>query len=176
MEPILCLRRVALEQGKKLLQEKLPNAVPYMDALLGECWLLSAKTARSARVHQQAYTYTLKAEEYAPSELFIEKARLHWLREENEQAITTLRRGLDKLLPSTQKNFDSLSQTQRLLRLLTVINFFNTLYSRKLCAEARLLIATYNDTTSNVEADIALQNYKDAYDVYKGWEKSLVRK
>ncbi|XP_044758902.1 serine/threonine-protein kinase atr [Coccinella septempunctata] len=157
MEPILCMRRVALEQGKKLIEEKLPNAIPYIDALLGECWLLSVKTARSARVHQQAFTYTLKAEEYAPAELFIEKARLHWLREENEQAMTTLKRGLDKLLHGIQKNYDKLSLDQR-----------------KLCAEARLLFATYNDSTSNVEADITLQNYKDAYEVYKGWEKTMV--
>ncbi|KAL3272429.1 hypothetical protein HHI36_013911 [Cryptolaemus montrouzieri] len=158
VEPILCLRRVALEQGKKLIERRVPDAVSHINALLGECWLLSAKTARSARVHQQAYTYTLKAEEFGPPDLFIEKARLHWLREENEQAMTTLKRGLALILPNpNSQSIEALSLEQR-----------------KLCAEARLLIATYNDTTSNVEADVNLQNYKDAYEVYKGWEKSLV--
>lgn len=51
-------------------------------------------------MHQQAYTYTLKAEKYSPPKLFLEKAKLHWLRDEREQALTILRRGLEKLLPN----------------------------------------------------------------------------
>lgn len=31
-------------------------------------------------------------------QLFLEKAKLHWLREEHEQAFTTLKRGLEKFL------------------------------------------------------------------------------
>lgn len=50
-------------------------------------------------MHQQAYTYLTKAEEYAPSTLFLEKAKLHWLREDHDQALTTLKRGLDTILP-----------------------------------------------------------------------------
>lgn len=50
-------------------------------------------------MHQQAYTYLIKAEEYTPKTLFLEKAKLHWLREEHEQALTTLRRGLETILP-----------------------------------------------------------------------------
>lgn len=50
-------------------------------------------------MHQQAYTYTLKAEEYAPPTLFLEKAKLHWLREEHEQAFHSLKRGLEVILP-----------------------------------------------------------------------------
>lgn len=49
-EPILCLRRVMLNEAKKLLEEQRPSAVPLIDSLLGECWLTSAKTARSAAV------------------------------------------------------------------------------------------------------------------------------
>lgn len=48
---------------------------------------------------QQAYTYLIKAEEYTPTTLFLEKAKLHWLREEHEQALTTLRRGLEIIFP-----------------------------------------------------------------------------
>lgn len=50
MEPILCLRRVALNQAKRLIKEQVPSAVPHIDSLLGESWLLSAKIARKAGV------------------------------------------------------------------------------------------------------------------------------
>lgn len=48
-------------------------------------------------MHQQAYTYLIKAEEFAPTTLFLEKAKLHWLREEHEQALTILKRGLEQI-------------------------------------------------------------------------------
>lgn len=57
------------------------------------------------QLHQQAYTYTLKAEEYASPKVFLEKAKLHWLREEHEQALTILNRSLNIMLPEdTAKN------------------------------------------------------------------------
>lgn len=111
------------------------------------------------QMHQQAYTYTVKAEEFTPPTLFLEKAKLHWLREEHEQALTTLRRGLKMILPS-----GTAGQDYGLL----------TMEQRKTCAEARLLIASYNDSMSNVEAEVNLQNYRKANDVFKEWEKSLV--
>ncbi|CAH1116639.1 unnamed protein product [Phaedon cochleariae] len=155
IEPLLSTRRVSLNLAKKIAEEKIQGAVPYLDSLLGECWLLSAKIARSAGMHQQAYTYIVKAEEYAPKTLFLEKAKLHWLREEHEQALTTLRRGLEVLIP--EGNSPALSLEQR-----------------KLCAEAKLLIATYNDEISNVDADVNLHNYRKAVEMFKECEKSLV--
>lgn len=45
---------------------------------------------------------------------------------------------------------------------------------RKICAEAKLLIATYNDSTSNVNTDVNIQHYKEAMEMFREWEKSLV--
>ncbi|KAJ8944483.1 hypothetical protein NQ314_009467 [Rhamnusium bicolor] len=158
IEPLLCLRRVSLNLAKKIAEEKVPQAVPFLNSFIAECWLLSAKTARSAGMHQQAYTYTIKAEEYAPAMLFLEKAKLHWLREEHEQALTTLRRGLETIIPEGER--------QQIA--------FLSIEQKRICAEARLLIATYNDTISNVDVEVNLQNYRDAIEVYREWEKSLV--
>ncbi|RZC32904.1 serine/threonine-protein kinase ATR, partial [Asbolus verrucosus] len=158
VEPLLCLRRVAVEQSKRIIERRVPNAIPLLNSLLGECWLLSANTARAAGIHQQAYTYTLKAEEFAPPRLFLEKAKLHWLREEHEQALRTLRRGLEIILP------ESSSQAINAL----------SLEKRKLCCEAKLLIASYNDSISNVDTDIKTSHYKESIDVYKEWEKNWV--
>lgn len=66
---------------------------------------------------QQAYTYLLQAELYSPPELFLEKAKLHWLREEQEQALVTLKRGLGELLTegSSNESPNYLSVEQRLV-------------------------------------------------------------
>lgn len=45
---------------------------------------------------------------------------------------------------------------------------------RKLCAKAKLLTAIYNDETSHVDMDVNIVHYKEAVDVYRQWEKSLV--
>ncbi|XP_063916724.1 serine/threonine-protein kinase ATR-like isoform X2 [Zophobas morio] len=158
VEPLMCLRRVAVEQSKRIIEERVPGGVPLLNSLLGECWLYSAQTARLAGVHQQSYTYTLKAEEFAPPSLFVEKSKLHWLREEHEQALTTLRRGLEILLPDSSKEAIAALPLEK----------------RKICAEAKLLIATYNDTVSNVDTDIKTANYREATEVYKEWETGLV--
>ncbi|GJQ85421.1 hypothetical protein Trydic_g23851 [Trypoxylus dichotomus] len=154
IEPILCLRRVALNQAKRLIKDKVPSAIPHIDSLLGESWLLSAKVARRAGIHQQAYTYILKAEEYAPPKLFLERAKLHWLREEYEQALTTLTRGVENLR-------SGLSVDAKLNK-------------QKMCAKAKLLIATYNDKISNVDTEVNIMHYKEALDMNKEWEKSYV--
>ncbi|XP_023017943.2 serine/threonine-protein kinase atr isoform X2 [Leptinotarsa decemlineata] len=156
IEPLLCLRRVSLGLAKKIAEDKINGAVPYLNSLIGDCWLQSARIARASGMHQQAFTYTVKAEEYAPPTLFLEKAKLHWLREEHEQAFTTLRRGLEVIIPecSTAESI--------------------TLEQRKLCAEAKLLVATYNDEISNVDAAVNLKNYVEATNMFNQWEKSMV--
>lgn len=50
----------------------------------------------------------------------------------------------------------------------------NNAYFRKICAEAKLLIATYNDETSNVDMNVNINDYREAVDMYKEWEKSHV--
>lgn len=53
----------------------------------------------SVQLHQQAYTYVLNAEKFNSPKLFIEKAKLHWLRTEHEEALITLKRGLNQYIP-----------------------------------------------------------------------------
>ncbi|KAK5640945.1 hypothetical protein RI129_009492 [Pyrocoelia pectoralis] len=160
-EPILCLRRVGILQAKTILAKRAPHSVNLLNSILGESWLHSATIARASGVHQQAFTYTLKADEYAPPRLFLEKAQLHWMREEHEQALSVLQKGLEKLTP------DVISTPS-----LSYNNF--DLEKKKISSEAKLLIATYNDSVSNVDADVNKQHYKDAVDDFNQWEKSLV--
>lgn len=157
IEPLLCLRRVIIEQMKRHIGVKVPRAIPHLNSLLGECWLLSAATARKAGIYQQAYTYTLKAEEYAPLTLFIERAQLFWMREEHEEALTTLKRGVELICSNnTQLNHLCLEK-------------------RKICAEAKLLIAFYSDTISSVDNATKLSFYKESLNIYKEWENAWVK-
>ncbi|CAG9094613.1 unnamed protein product [Plutella xylostella] len=91
--------------------------------------------------------------EYHPEQLYIEKSKMYWARAQRELAFTSLKRGLDEASPE----LDQLTQDQR-----------------KICAKAKLLIAKYNDETTNVDVDVNIAYYKEAVDMCKQWEKSLV--
>ncbi|CAH3911753.1 unnamed protein product [Pieris brassicae] len=153
VEPLLRIRRILLQQTQELLEPTHPMTSSKLRSCIGDLWLQSAKHARKAGIFQQAYMYILNAEEYQPEQLFIEKSKMYWARGQQEQAFTTLRRGLDDAYPQ----LENLSQEQR-----------------KICAKAKLLIAKYNDETTNVDVDVNIGYYKEAVDVFKQWEKSLV--
>ncbi|CAG5050354.1 unnamed protein product [Parnassius apollo] len=153
IEPLLRLRRILLQQTQELLEPTHPMTSNRLKACIGDLWLQSAKQARKAGIFQQSYMYILNAEEYTPEELFIEKARMYWARGQQEHAFTTLRRGLDEAYPQIEK----LTQEQR-----------------KICAKAKLLIAKYNDETTNVDVDVNIGYYTESVEVFKQWEKSLV--
>ncbi|XP_052740279.1 serine/threonine-protein kinase ATR isoform X2 [Bicyclus anynana] len=153
VEPLLRIRRILLQQTQELLEPTHPATANQLKTCIGDLWLQSAKHARKAGIFQQSYMYILNAEEYKPEELFIEKAKIYWARGQQEQSFTTLRRGLEEAYPQIEK----LTQEQR-----------------KICAKARLLIAKYNDETTNVDVDVNIGYYKESVDVFQQWEKSLV--
>ncbi|XP_068631581.1 serine/threonine-protein kinase ATR-like [Battus philenor] len=153
VEPLLRLRRILLQQTQELLEPTHPITSNRLKASIGDLWLQSAKHARKAGIYQQSYMYILNAEEYQPEELFIEKSRMYWARSQQEHAFITLRRGLEETYPQ----IDKLTQEQR-----------------KICAKAKLLIAKYNDETTNVDVDVNIGYYKESVEVFKHWEKSLV--
>ncbi|CAK1547250.1 unnamed protein product [Leptosia nina] len=153
VEPLLRIRRILLQQTQELLEPTHPLTSNKLRSCIGDLWLQSAKQARKAGIFQQAYMYILNAEEYQPEQLFIEKAKMYWARGQQEHAFTTLRRGLDDAYPQ----LEILNQEQK-----------------KICAKAKLLIAKYNDETTNVDVDVNIGYYKEAVDVFKQWEKSLV--
>ncbi|XP_012551263.2 serine/threonine-protein kinase ATR [Bombyx mori] len=153
IEPLLRLRRIVLQQAKEILEPSHPMTANTLKSFIGDLWLQSAKHARKAGIFQQAYMYILNAEEYHPEELFIEKSKMYWARGQNEQAFITLRRGLEDSYPA----IETLSKEQR-----------------KICAKAKLLIAKYNDETSNVDVDVNIGYYKESVEVFNQWEKSLV--
>ncbi|KAJ0177282.1 hypothetical protein K1T71_007291 [Dendrolimus kikuchii] len=153
IEPLLRIRRTLLQQTQELLEPTHPVTANKLKACIGELWLQSAKQARKAGIFQQSYMYILNAEEYNPEELFIEKAKMYWARGQTEHAFITLRRGLDDAYPQLGKLTDE---------------------QKKICAKAKLLIAKYNDETTNVDVDVNIGYYKESVEIFKQWEKNLV--
>ncbi|XP_063235756.1 LOW QUALITY PROTEIN: serine/threonine-protein kinase ATR [Bacillus rossius redtenbacheri] len=157
LEPILALRRTLLDLARRLLE---PGASGALEPLVGRLWLSSAELARRAGSYHQAYNCIMNAQKCHLKEVFVEKAKWHWERGEQELAFMTLRRGLEEHFPDSA-SFKNMASDERK-------------DDRKLCAEAKLLIATYNDETANVTMDVNINHYKEAMEPYREWEKSLV--
>lgn len=157
-EPVLRLRRIILEQSRTILESE--DIRDVLNENISKYWLKSAEIARQAGMFQQAYIYLLKAERYKSTELFLEKAKFYWAKDEKDLSFATLNRGIDEHFPdhATFKDMDLMMRRA----------------DRKLCAEAKLLIAIYNDETANVGLESNISNYKEAVDMYRDCEKSLV--
>ncbi|KAK0175715.1 hypothetical protein PV327_009444 [Microctonus hyperodae] len=175
VELVLGMRRAALDLGVQIEKNKINNnqdinmieaseQQPFFRVLqqeIGKIWLRSARIARKAGLHQQAYMYILSARDYCPSqELNIEQAQLYWQRDCQKDALITLRR-----LFST--NFQPLNYYKNLPSDIYTVE-------RKLFAKAKLLFATYNDKTVNVDTEINKRYYKEAVDAWRCWEKSYL--
>lgn len=70
-----------------------------LDKHISNYWMKSAESARKAGIFQQAYIYIMRAEQYKPIELFVEKAKLYWAKEDQELSFNTLKRGMEEYFP-----------------------------------------------------------------------------
>lgn len=77
----------------------------------------------SGKQYQQAYIYLLNAEKYKPKRHFIELAKLHWAKNDQDHALATLRRGLDEHFPKSKEYKNK------------ALDFM--VEDRKICAEVR---------------------------------------
>ncbi|XP_076654433.1 serine/threonine-protein kinase ATR [Halictus rubicundus] len=161
VEFVLSMRRATLDLAVQLDKQINNRENSVLKQEIGKIWLKSAKIARKRGLHQQAYMYILSASDSCPlQQLYIEQAQLYWQKGCQEDAFTTLERCFSSCFkPST---------------------FYKTLSSsecveeRKQCAKAKLLYAKYNDETVNVDTDANIMNYKEAIEVWREWEKSLL--
>lgn len=147
IEPVLCLRRIVLNEVKSLLKSHNINETIYkalenqINDYIGTSWLKSIEMARDDGCTQQADLYILNAESYKPKFLFIEKAKLLWKKGDQTNCFAVLERGLDELKPkkTNRKNIDSLAY-----------------------AEAKFLIAYYNAESLNISNNLNVHCFKQA--------------
>ncbi|XP_076632761.1 serine/threonine-protein kinase atr isoform X1 [Colletes latitarsis] len=161
VEFVFSMRRATLDLAVQLQEEVNNTENSVLKQEIGKIWLKSAKIARKRGLHQQAYMYILSASDSCPpQQLYIEQAQLYWQKGCQEDAFTTLKRCFSSCFKSA--------------------TYYKTLVSsecveeRKQCAKAKLLYAKYNDETVNVDTDANIINYKEAIEVWREWEKSLL--
>lgn len=159
VEFVLSMRRATLDLAVQLQRKTHNTENTMLKQEIGKIWLKSAKIARKAGLHQQAYMHILSASDSCPPQpLNIERAQLYWQKGCQEDAFTTLNRCFShcfqpalyyKQLPSEECSEE-----------------------RKQFAKAKLLFAKYNDETLNVDTDGCIANYKEAIEVWRGWDQS----
>lgn len=161
VEFVFSMRRATLDLAVQLQKETNNGENFVLKQEIGKIWLKSAKIARKRGLHQQAYMYILSASDSCPlQQLYIEQAQLYWQKGCQEDAFTTLKRC-----------FSSCFQPSSYYKTLSSIECVE---ERKQCAKAKLLYAKYNDETVNVDTDANIINYKEAIEVWREWEKSLL--
>ncbi|KAK3852062.1 hypothetical protein Pcinc_041331, partial [Petrolisthes cinctipes] len=154
LEPILSFRRTLLVLGKGWLQESNPSQSSAMDSQLERTWLHSARVARKAGHTQQGEWALLGAG--ISREVFVERAKWHWVKGEQHLAVTTLNHGIDKFFPDWDTYKSNSSESSKEERLA--------------CGRAKLLLARYSEESATQEVGTIKQYYRDACEMNRQWE------
>lgn len=147
IEPVLCLRRIVLNEVKSLISGRNMNENIFkslenqINDYIGTSWIKSIELAREDGCIQQADLYILNAESYKPKSLFIEKAKLLWKKGDQTNCFKVLERGIEELKPdkTNKRSIDNLAH-----------------------AEAKFLIAYYNAESLNISNNLNVHCFKQA--------------
>ncbi|RXG73565.1 Serine/threonine-protein kinase ATR [Armadillidium vulgare] len=154
LEPLLNFRRTLLGFGRDWMKETNQDESQKFSEELKKNWLKSAKVARKAGYLQQAELAFYGAAQ--GRDVFVEKAKLHWAKGEQTQAVSVLTRGLDKFFPEIEllkKNIGVEHENQR-----------------ESCARAKLLLAQYSEESATLDVSIIKDYYRDVCEINKPWE------
>lgn len=156
-EPIYSFRRNLLAELQHRLSGR-AHLLPHLQTELARLWLNSAQINRNAGQLQRAQLYILKAADYKPPGLFIERARLLWQKGDQVMAINYLEEHLSSMHAACQGNTKSLPEDQRHL-------FF----------QGKYLQAVYNAESMHLCADVVLRQFEEAIAVDKQSESCHVQ-
>lgn len=167
MEPILNVRRVVLNLVAEQIEGAHPNLSRDIEAEIGKNWLISARLARKANHFQRAHTLQLVASttKCPPAAIYIEQAKLLWAKGEQDQAISVLKRGLEKRFPdfavvqAQASNLEAHNLTPDVLE----------------CLKAKLLLAKYYNETGHVDVNTIIKYYRGVTEIGHCWEEGLFR-
>ncbi|XP_059489903.1 serine/threonine-protein kinase ATR isoform X2 [Neocloeon triangulifer] len=127
---------------------------------LGRLWMESAKISINHRQFPQALGYLISSEQCGLKETFVLQAQLEWEKGSKELALIYLHRGINKYFPDWEK-FEQIPTGTRV-------------EDRRICAEAKLLIAKYSSKMKIVDDVQAIFLYKQAVKCYPQSEESWV--
>ena len=167
MEPVLNVRRVVLKLIGERLESKQPDLSHEIETEIGKSWLVSARLARKAEHFQRSHILQLVASTSPcpPPIIYVEQAKLHWAKGEQDQAIIVLKRGLDKRFPdlnALQTEASLFEPTQFPAHILE-------------CLRAKVLLASYYDQTGNAEMNTVIKYYRNVTEISKNWEEGWFR-
>ncbi|XP_065202907.1 serine/threonine-protein kinase ATR-like [Planococcus citri] len=160
LQPVLNIRQTLFSVARRLSGEK-PELVAMFNEEIRKCWLKVVEIANRTRNFQLAYSNILAIDNYQLKGFFIEKAKYYWEKMEQREALRTLEDGIAFHYPDYEE----------MARLKSIENTED----RIICAEAMLLIGTYNDTMVNTDLDTNLQYFRKAHQLYPESEKILVK-
>ncbi|XP_046866089.1 serine/threonine-protein kinase ATR [Drosophila willistoni] len=155
LEPIYSFRRNLLTELQRRLSSR-PQLHTAIQTELGQLWLNSAQINRNAGQLQRAQLYILKAAEYQPTGLFLERAKLLWQKGDQVMAINYLEEQLSTM--RQDQNATQLPPEQR-----------------KLYFEGKYLLAVYNAESMHLCADSILKYFRDAIAVQRQSERCHVQ-
>lgn len=154
MEPVLCFRRLILQELKHILcniantQNTCDQIKSIIDENIGQMWMESTNYASKVKMYHQAQLYIMNAEQYKPKELFVEKAKLFWKKGEQSRSFKVLELGINDILQAVNGDVNRL-----------------TLDDKKVLGEAKLMFAEYNAQSMNVNADKVTCCFKEAIQI-----------
>lgn len=163
LEPILCFRRnLLLETQRILLQddtgkELVSKINDCINEQIVKLWLRSIQMNRESGCLQQAQISIMKAEQYKPTTLFLEKAKLLWQKGDQTNCFKLLQKNIKMLLSNCDGSIRNLDRSYR-----------------NLYAEAKFLQACYNAESMNICPELNLAYFKEAVDANQKSEKYLV--
>ncbi|XP_017063687.2 serine/threonine-protein kinase ATR [Drosophila eugracilis] len=156
-ESIYSFRRNLLAELQRRLADR-SHLLPPLQTELARIWLNSAQINRNAGQLQRAQLYILKAAEYKPTGLFIERAKLLWQKGDQVMAMNYLEEQLSIMRSSCQGNVKQLAPEQRHL-------FFCGKY----------LQAVYSAESMHLCADAVLKYFEEAILVHRQSESCYVQ-
>ncbi|KAH8287614.1 hypothetical protein KR054_010754 [Drosophila jambulina] len=156
-EPIYSFRRNLLAELQHRLSGR-AHLLPHLRTELARLWLNSAQINRNAGQLQRAQLCILKAADYKPPGLFIERAKLLWQKGDQVMAINYLEEQLSGMRVACQGNVKSMPEDQR-----------------QLYFQGKYLQAVYNAESMHLCADVVLRQFEDAIAVHKQSESCHVQ-
>ncbi|KAH8403296.1 hypothetical protein KR222_009973 [Zaprionus bogoriensis] len=157
LEPIYSFRRNILAELQRRLGER-AALQPQLQTQLAQLWLQSAQINRNAGQLQRAHLYLMKAAEYKPLGLFVERAKLLWQKGDQVLAMNYLEEQLAAIRQQCEGNPKQLDAEQR-----------------QLYFEGKYLQATYNADSMNLCADAILKYFQEAIAVQRQSERCHVQ-
>lgn len=164
IEPVLRLRRCCFGIARDRIKPFNPELAERLDFEIGECWIKTAKLARSLGQLQESYKVLTEAKKYKHLEAYLESAKLNWARGQEKSSICILRKGIKENFAKLEAamggqivEFKDSHKNPKAMRILGSLSN----RERNILIESRILLACYLDESKSVSEDDVSTIFKE---------------